>query len=129
MILTKLMATLPSRQTPAIVRVTANSHLTPVTRISMIIGPAPSRAFRSLARRHARSLRGCSDNLVSLTDARLGFGDVVADAGERSHHLRLLILRQADQFAATVRPGRARLVEQVDCDGIERYSLFGRRLI
>src|SRR5580704_11900124 len=49
-------------------------------------------------------LRGVSHHLESVVQLRLGLGNILADAGKRFHHRRLLAGRQGDQLAAVVGP-------------------------
>ena len=82
-------------------------------------------AARTNERALLRSLRRRGHDLIGLVEQRLGLGDVGADARKRLHHLRLLVGRQADQFAAGIGPAFARLVDDVVRDRTDRGLLLG----
>src|SRR5580698_2148247 len=56
------------------------------------------------------TLGGLRHHLEGVIELRLGLGHVLADAGQRLHHRRLLVGRKADQLAAIAGPRFAGVV-------------------
>src|SRR5580704_17283760 len=113
MILAKLIATLEIRKIAAAARVSASSQRTPLSTASIMIRPL-LRSRRTFQRREApalsclpRALCRLREHLIRRVELRLCTRYVLADARERLEHCRLLIHRQADQFAAAVQPSLA----------------------
>jgi len=72
--------------------------------------------------RLSRSLCRVGHDAIGLVKRRFRLRDVIADACQHLHHRRLLIARQADQFAAGVDRGFALLLLH-----LERYRIDRRR--